>query len=466
MNAEALAARLADIVGISQLYGGSDVEERYCTDILRKSRSAPGFVVRPGCVAEVSEILRLAHAQHIPVTALGGNTGLVGGAIAEEGGILLSLERLNRVIEVDSLSMTATAEAGVSIEAVQNAVAAEGLILPLDLGSRGSATVGGAISTNAGGTRVLRWGMMRDMVLGLEAVLADGTIVSSLGKSLKDNAGYDWKHLLIGTEGTLGIITQAVLRLRPAPRSTQTALVATETVGDAARILRFLQGRLGGQLSSFELMWRNFYEFVTEAQLAKRPRPLPAEHGMFILIEALGDDEESDGLVFNRALEQLFAEGLLADAVIAQSDRQRQDLWAARDDLLEPMALLKPRYAFDVSMAISAMEQFVGEVEAKIHASLPEAIVMFYGHGGDGNLHVAVGAGMDDLRAEALIARAVYESVRGVAGSISAEHGIGRYKRPYISFTRSESELQLMRTIKRALDPAGILNPGKVIPDA
>lgn len=466
MNVEALAGRLADIVGPSQLFGAADVEERYCTDILRKSRSMPGFVVRPGCVAEVSEILRLANGLTIPVTALGGNTGLVGGAIAEEGGILLSLERLTRVNEVDGLSMTATVESGVSVEALQNAVGAEGLILPLDLGSRGSATIGGVISTNAGGTRVLRWGMMRDMVLGLQAVLADGTVVSSLGKSLKDNAGYDWKHLLIGTEGTLGIVTQAVLRLRPAPRSTQTALVATGTVGDAARILRYLQGRLGGQLSSFELMWRNFYEFVTEAQLAKRPRPLPAEHGMYILIETLGDDEESDGMIFNQGLEHLFDEGLLADAVIAQSDRQRQDLWAARDDLLEPMALLKPRFAFDVSMAISAMERFVADVEAEIRASLPEAIVMFYGHGGDGNLHVTVGPGTDDRQAESLVAQAVYESVGAVGGSVSAEHGIGRYKKAYISFTRSPTELQLMRTIKQALDPAGILNPGKVIPDA
>lgn len=464
MTHGSVAEEIARIVGPGQLFTGSDIDERYCTDILRKSRSTPGLVVRPSSTEELSRIVRVAACRRIPVTPLGGGTGLVGGAVADEGGILLSLERMNAV-EVDGAAMTIVAGAGATIEAVQQAAEREGLMLPLDLGARGSATVGGAISTNAGGTRVLRWGMMREMVLGVEAVLADGAVVSSLRHYLKDNAGYDWKHLLIGSEGTLGIVTSAVLRLWPAPRSVQTALLATRSVAEAAAILRFMQARLAGRLSSFELLWRNFYAFVSEAQLGKRPRPLPPDHGMYILVEALGDDEDGDQAIFSAALEQLLADGLIDDAVVAQSEQQRADLWAVREDLLEPMAQIKPRFAYDVSMALPLMEAFVDDAERRVSQELPGALLMFYGHGGDGNLHVAVGPGTNDVAAEAKSHAAVYGAVQAVGGSISAEHGIGRYKRGYISASRSPAELDVMRRMKSALDPLGILNPGKVIPD-
>ena len=464
MTTVELARELGGVLGPGNVASGTQIEERFRTDILRKSFSNPGVVVRPGSTKDVSTILRIASRTRTPVTALGGNTGLVGGALAEEGGILLSFERMRTIYEIDDMSMTITVDAGVTIEEVQTRADERGLLLPLDLGSRGSATVGGAIATNAGGTRVLRWGMMRDMVLGLEAVLADGTVVASLGKTLKDNAGYHWKQLLIGSEGTLGVITRAVLRLRPAPRSTQTALVATGSVEAAARVLRTLQGRLAGRLSSFELMWPEFYEFVSEAQLAKRPRPLPLGAGMYVLIEALGDDVAADETHFEAALEDLASQGLLEDAVVAQSSRQREDLWAARDDLLDAMALIRPRYAFDVSMAVSDMGRFVENTKQRIAAALVGAKLLFYGHGGDGNLHVAVGPVAGTPDADVLAASAVYEAVRSVGGSISAEHGIGRYKLPYIAFTRSPAELDLMRRLKLALDPLNILNRGKVVP--
>ena len=464
MTPETVAA-LVDALGASAVIEGEAIDERYRTDILRKSRSDPGVVVRPASTEEVAAVLRIASEAGLPVTALGGATGLVGGGIAEAGGILLSLERMNRVVEIDTVSMTVIAESGAVIETVQKATEEQGLLLPLDLGARGSATVGGTIATNAGGVRVLRWGMMRDMVLGLEAVLADGTIVSSMGKSLKDNAGYDWKQLMIGSEGTLGIVTRAVLRLRPNPRSAQTAMVAANDVEGVGTMLRFLQARLAGRLSSFELMWNNFYAFVTEGQRDKRPPPMPAGSGIYVLVEALGDDEDADAASFATALESLIEQGLVTDAVIAQSERQRQELWATRDDLIDVMAAIKPRYAFDVSMALSDMARFVEDTEERIEQALPGATLMFYGHGGDGNLHVVVGPG-DVAGGYDAANEAVYAATRAVGGSISAEHGIGTYKKAYIGHTRSAAELALMRRLKQALDPQNILNPGKVVPAA
>jgi len=459
-RAAALAA-LTELVGPSHAFVASDIDERYRTDLHRKAQCAPAIVVRPADTAQVSAVMRIASAVGLKVTALGGGTGLVGGGVGEDGGIVLSLERLANIVEIDAQSMTMTVDAGVIVEAAQAAADAQGLLLPLDLGARGSATIGGTIATNAGGTRVLRWGTMRDMVLGLEAVLADGTIVSSMVKSLKDNAGYDWKQLLIGSEGTLGIVTRALLRLRIAPRSSQTALLAADSVDDVARILRALEARLAGRLSSFELMWRDFYTFVTVAQ--GRALPMPADYPIYILAEALGDSEGADSDIFNAALHELIEQGLVRDAVIAQSARQRSDLWAIRDDLLEPMAQLKPRCSFDVSMALSDMARFVDLVRAGLAEALPGATVLLYGHGGDGNLHVTVGTNRF-AEGEKLASGVVYAATRAVGGSISAEHGIGRYKRAYIGFTRSPEELALMRAIKAAFDPADILNPGKVLP--
>ena len=454
---------LQSIVGCDGVVHGDAIEECYRTDILKKSRSDPGAVIRPRSTEEVAAVLRYAHSSATPVTPWGGGTGLVGGGLAAPGGILIDLARMNQIAEIDRVSSTVTVEAGAVLQNVQEAVEAEGFLLPLDLGSRGSATIGGVISTNAGGVRVLRWGMMRDMVLGLEAVLADGTIVATLGKSLKDNAGYDWKHLMIGSEGTLGIVTRAVLRLRPQPRSTQTALLATGSVEQVANILHKLQARLAGRLSSFELMWNDFYAFVSDAQREQRAPPMPSGSPIYILVEAMGDDATQDDAAFSSVLEQLFEAGLITDAVIAQSEKQRDGLWAVREDLIDVMAAISPRYAFDVSMALADMAAFVADAQMRVEAALPGATLMFYGHGGDGNLHVVVGPGNHPNSAE-MASDAVYTATRSVGGSISAEHGIGTYKLNYIGLSRSPAELDLMRTIKRALDPSNILNPGKVLP--
>jgi FAD/FMN-containing dehydrogenase len=459
----AIAQSLAAIVGAGNVFEGAGIEERYKVDIMAKYVSTPGFVVRPGSTAEVAAIVNLAIRANLSITPLGGRTGVVGGGIAKDGAIVLSLERMSRILEIDAASMTMTVEAGATLQSIHEAAEAQGLFMPLDLGARGTATIGGNMATNAGGNRVLRWGMMRDMVLGLEAVLANGSVVSSLTKALKDNAGYNWKQLFIGSEGTLGVITRAVLRLRPLPASSQTALIALKSFDDATTLLRKMDAALGGRLSSFELMWSDFYDYVSEAQLAKRARALPCGHALYALAESLGSEVEHDGELFANTLEQAMADGVATDAVIAQSDRERDNLWAVRDDLTEALRPLRPLIAYDVSMALVDMPRFRDETREQILRRLPKATTLYYGHAGDGNLHLVVGAGSgEDESAE--VDRMVYRIVEKYRGSVSGEHGIGKGKRQYIGLTRSAQELALMQAIKNALDPNNLMNPGKVLP--
>lgn len=456
---------LRNVVGSANVFSGEAVEDRYRTDVMRKYTSRPLCVVRPADTAQVAELVRIAQRAGVSITPLGGRTGVVGGGVSQDGGMVLSLERMRRILEVDSKSMTMTVEAGVPLQRAQEAAEAHGLILPLDLGARGSATIGGNIATNAGGVRVLRWGMARDMVLGLEAVLADGSVVSSLCKSLKDNAGYHWKDLLVGSEGTLGIITRAVLRLRPLPSSTQTALLALRGFDQVPLLLRRLEGRFAGQLSSFELMWNDLYEFSSTARLSARPAPLPAGSPLYALVETLGSDAARDLELFQAGLEEAQSSDLIEDAVIAQTERDRAHFWAIRDDLSELFRPLFPLAAFDISLALSDMPVFVERTRAAILGVFPQSRTFYYGHAGDGNLHLIVSLDADDPDAESKVDMSVYTCVKELGGSISAEHGVGTAKRNFIGFTRSPQELMLMRSIKHALDPNNILNPGKVLPD-
>ncbi|TVV76636.1 FAD-binding oxidoreductase [Sphingomonas solaris] len=460
---ETLAARLAAIVGDRHLHADEAIGEHYRIDVSRKYQSRPAFLLKPADTEEVAAIVRLASAEGVSITVVGGQTGTVGSAVPADGGIALSLERMNRIVEIDELSMTMTVEAGCILQLAHEAAEARGALLPLDLGARGSATIGGVIGTNAGGNRVLRWGMMRDMVIGLEAVLADGTIVSSLTKMLKDNAGYNWKHLLVGSEGTLGIVTRAVLRLRPLPTSRQTALVATDSFEDIIAVLRRMEVMVSGRLSSFELMWGDFYTAMSEALLVQRPRAMSAEHGFYALVEAMGGDEEADIAQFERALMALIEDGTIKDAVIAQSDSQREAIWAVREDLAPGLAPLRPFSSYDVSMGVADMPAFVEKARANMAAAYPDATMLFYGHAGDGNLHAIVSIGQMDKTIQHGFDTAVFGAVRDVGGSIAAEHGIGVSRAPFLKWTRSESELALMRTLKDAIDPKHILNPGKLL---
>lgn len=453
---------LSTIVGSRHVQEADSIPERYRTDITRKYSSSPAWLAKPGSTEEVASILREAAMASIAVTVVGGQTGLVGSAIASNGGLALSLERMNRILELDPLSMTMTVEAGCIVQLVQEAAEREGAFFPLDLGSRGSATIGGVIGTNAGGNRVVRWGMMRDMVIGLEAVLADGMTLSSLTKMIKDNAGYHWKNLMIGSEGTLGVVTKAVLRLRPLPTTRQTALIAAPCFRSMIAILRRLEISLSGQLSSFELMWEDFYAAMSEAQLPRRPRPMATGHGVYALVEAMGGNEAVDTELFNSALAALLEEGLVDDAVIANSVRERDALWALREDFDPLFAGLRPLLTYDVSMAITDMPAFIEEARMSLRKAFPDVSAFFYGHAGDGNLHAVVSVGHMDDDVQRSLDSAIYGAVRKFGGSISAEHGIGVSRRPYLAWTRSEAELALMKRLKNSLDPGDILNPGKL----
>ena len=458
---DAVRAALAAATGTKHVIAGDQANARYRTDVLKKYNAAPAFVVKAGSAAEVSAIVRIAAQHAMPVTVIGGQTGTSGGAIASDGGIALSLERMNRILDINPVAMSLTVEAGCILQTAQEAVEAKGAFLPLDLGSRGSATIGGAIGSNAGGNRVLRWGMMREMVTGLEVVLADGTIVSSLTGMIKDNAGYAWKQLMIGSEGTLGIVTRAVLRLRPEPLTEQTALVALSSFDKVIALLRELESAFSGQLSSFEAMWGDFYAAMTGARTA--PPPLPPGHAFYVLIERLGGDPEIDSDQFERVLMARLDAGLIDDAVIASSGRERDALWAVREDMTPGLARFRPFTVYDVSMALTAMPRFEMEVRRNVEGAFPGARMIFYGHAGDGNLHIVIHTGRDGAAHESAVDRLVYTAVRAVGGSIAAEHGVGISRIPFLGMTRSEAELGLMRRLKAALDPQGLLNPGKVL---
>jgi FAD/FMN-containing dehydrogenase len=435
-------------------------------DALAKARSAarplgaPIAVLMPNSTQQVATILRLCHGAHQPVVPWGGKTGLVDGGVAD-GALALSLERMNRIEEIDTLGATMTVEAGCVLQTVCEAADANGLFFPLDLGARGSATIGGNIATNAGGNRVIRYGMMRDMVLGLEAVLADGKVLSSLNRLIKNNAGYDLKHLFIGSEGTLGIVTRAVLRLRPRPVSQQTAFVAVDTFDRLPQLLRHIERLLGGTLSAFEVMWEDFYKLVTTCPAKGRP-PIPHGHPYYVLVEALGGDQVSDSARFERALTSALEGGHLVDAVIAKSQAERDQMWALRDDVIQ-LARNFPIFVFDVSLRISEMEGYIAGIRHALTARWPGSTLVVFGHLGDGNLHIIVGVGDAGAEARKAVEAIVYGALRARGGSVSAEHGIGLEKRPYLGWSRGGDEIALMRSLKQMLDPRNILNPGKIL---
>lgn len=418
-------------------------------------------IIRPTNTEEVSGVLKLCHAADQGVVTHGGLTGLVGGARAGKDDIALSLERMNGIEPVDKVNRTVTVDAGVPLQKIHEAAEDANLLFPLDLGARGSCTIGGNIATNAGGNSVIRYGMVRDQLLGVEAVLADGTIISSLSSVIKNNTGYDLKQLFIGSEGTLGIVTRAVLRLRPLPRSCNTALVAIEKFDQLGRFLNDMDAGLGGTLSAFEVMWNDFYRSIV-GDGSKHGQPLGSDHGFYVLLESTGGHEESDKVRFEGALEEAFESGLIVDAVIAQSKQQREDLWAIRDDIEGLAQILMFPIVFDISLGIPQMDKYVDEVRQQLTDRWPDSLMVVFGHLGDGNIHLGITVGGHEPDEVHAVETIVYEALGRRQGVISAEHGIGLDKREYLKHSRSTDEIALMKTLKTALDPKGILNPGKI----
>lgn len=429
-----------------------------------KERQFPGAepiaLVRPRTTDEVSNILRICHEQGQAVVPQGGMTGLVEGTQSNNKEVAISLERMNQVEEIDVQSRTMTVQAGVLLQTAQEAAANENMLFPLDLGARGSATVGGNLSTNAGGNRVIRYGMMREQVLGLEAVLADGTVISSMNKIIKNNTGYDIKHLFIGAEGTLGVVTRLVLRLRPMPASQDMAFVALNDFTDVTAFLNHIDTALGGTLSAFEVMWQDYYKLVTTPPAEGKP-PLSQDHNYYILLEAMGGDPSRDNERFVAVLGDCLENGMIVDAVIAQSQAERDAMWAIRDDVAQVMQNW-PIFTFDVSVSLDKMESYVDELQANLKAKWPDNTCMIFGHLGDGNLHVIVGVGDASPETKQAVEESVYQGLIPRGGSVSAEHGIGLQKKRYLSWSRSQDEIAVMQLVKKALDPKDILNPGKI----
>ena len=453
---------LRNRLGADKVLAGGPIDIRYRVDFSHENACAPRAVLRPASTEDVSAILRECHRARQRVVIQGGLTGLAGGATPQDGEIAISLERLTGIEEIDRAAQTMTVRAGTPLQAVQQAAAEAGYLFPLDLGARGSCTIGGNIATNAGGNQVIRFGMMRNLVLGLEAVLADGSVVSSMNKMLKNNAGYDLKQLFIGSEGTLGVVTRAVLRLWPKLPSKVTALCALRGFDDAVALLHTLQARLGGSLSAFEAMWAGYFHYVLEHMPALRS-PFEERHAIYALIEIEGTDHPADTARLEAVLGESLESGAVADAVLAQSAREAKSLWAIRDGIGDVTPTLQPLLAFDVSLPVDAMASFLDTVDAEF-ARFPDPVTnLVFGHIGDSNLHLAVtthrARGLNEL------CDVVYEAVGRHAGSISAEHGVGTLRRDYLHHSRSAAEIEVMRRLKAALDPHGILNAGRVMSD-
>jgi FAD/FMN-containing dehydrogenase len=437
----------------------ADVLDKHACDWSKIDPHRPLAVLRPRTIRDVSAALQVCNRAGIAVVPQGGLTGLAGGATPRAGQVVLSLERLRGVEEIDRDNATMTVLAGTPLETAQKAAEDAGLYLALDIGSRGSCQVGGNIATNAGGNHVIRYGMARAQVLGLETVLADGTILTALTKVMKNNAGYDLNQLFIGSEGTLGVVTRVVLRLHARPRSKSTALVATAGYDATVQLLRRLQTALG-EVSAFEAMWPGFYRYVTDHPVTG-VKPMTDRHPFYALTEFQGSEPERDGARLAEALAATVEAGEALDALIAQSDREARSFWKIREG--EALDLLPYLINFDVSAPTAQLGTLAERLTTGLSARWPEGRFFVYGHIGDGNIHLSAWAGgtMESVAHE--MDEIVYGEVRRIGGSISAEHGIGTLKRAYLGHSRSPAEIEVMRRIKAALDPKGILNPGKVI---
>jgi FAD/FMN-containing dehydrogenase len=465
-----LADRLKERLGADAVLTASADTAPYLTDHRGLYRGRAAAVVMPRTTEQISTLLSWCQKERVGVVPQGGNTGYCGGATPDESGeqIVLALGRLNRIRSVDALNYSLVAEAGCVLANVQRAAEEAERFFPLSLGSQGSCQIGGNLSTNAGGTSVLRYGMMRDLVLGLEVVLADGRVLSSLGSLRKDNTGYDIKSLFLGAEGTLGVITAASLKLFPRIRSTATAFAAVASVQAAVDLLSTLREQSGDRVSSFELIPRIAVDLTTR-HIPAVSDPLGERHDWYVLCE-LTSPRASEDLtdVLEQALAAALERGLVLDATLAQSERERAAFWHLREHIPEAQRRDGASLKHDIALPVAALPRFVERASAWIEAHVPQGRLVAYGHVGDGNLHFNLNQlpGTDArefLASGPAVQRAIHDLVQEFGGSFSAEHGIGQLKIAELERYGSAVELDLMRAVKQALDPHGILNPGKVL---
>ena len=410
---------------------------------------------------QVSSILKICNSNNQEVIIHGGLTNLVGSTKSNKSQVVLSLEKMNSIIEIDEKGKTLTCESGVIIEDIINAARTKNLLLPLNFGARGSAQIGGAVSTNAGGLRVFKYGMTRNLVLGLEAVLPDGTIISSLKKLMKDNSGYDLKQFFIGSEGTLGIVTKVVLRLYQHPKTRYTALAVTNDYEKVLNLLNFMEEKISKNLTAFELLWNDTYkQMVSDKTIYNKY--VPDNYKYYVFIEYMGGDFDNDYNTFEKVVIESIDKGIVEDAVVGRDEKEQLNIWGIREDV----AVLAEEKKFDQQFDISIPVAQIGEVIDKTIEELKDCdgvkTIFPFGHVADGNIHFIIGKDSDDDNLKSKINDIIYTNTEAVEGSISAEHGIGIDKKQYLIKSRSRDEIELMKIIKKSIDPKNILNPGRV----
>ncbi len=464
-----LEATLRGIVGTAHVLKGGDLPA-YEVDWRKRWHGRARAVVRPGSPEEVAAVVRACAAHGVSIVPQGGNTGLVGASVPDDSGtqVVMHLGRLNRVREIDAANLTMTVESGCLLQAVQEAAAAQRLLFPLSLAAEGSCTIGGNLATNAGGTQVVRYGNARELCLGLEVVTADGELWNGLSGLRKDNTGYDLRDLFIGSEGTLGIITAATLKLYPQPGTVSTALATLDWLDAAVEFLGLAQARLGASLTGFEVMNRFSMDLVRR-HFPQLQQPLPSAAWTVLLEQSANDRPEDAAQRFEDLLALAFERGLIADAAVAASLEQSKTMWHLRESIPLAQSLEGLNIKHDISVPISRIPAFVRATDEALERAVPGVRLVDFGHLGDGNLHYNVqapeGEAADRFLAEreAEVNRIVYDAVMAHGGSISAEHGIGALKREELAQRKSPVALKMMRAIKQALDPHGRMNPGRVV---
>jgi FAD/FMN-containing dehydrogenase len=462
MKENSIIRLFIEVLDNSSVLVGESLKSRFYhiwkTDIQLESLC----LLLPRTTDEVSSIVKICNDNNQEIIIHGGLTNLVGSTISNKTQVVISLEKMNRVIEVDESAKTITCESGVIIEDIINTVKDKNLLLPLNFGARGSAQIGGAVSTNAGGLRVFKYGMTRNLVLGIEAVLPDGTIISSLKKLMKDNSGYDLKQLFIGSEGTLGIVTKVVLRLYRLPKTRYTSLAVSNNYQDVLNLLKIMEDEISSSLTGYELLWNNTYkQMVSDTTLYNKY--LPDNYKYYVFIEYMGGDFENDYNLFESIILECIDKGVIDDAVIGKDDKEQVNIWGIREDV----AVLADERKFDQQFDISIPVPLIGEIIDKISKELKDCegvkTIFPFGHVADGNIHFIIGKDSDDNDLKSKINDIIYNNTQQVNGSISAEHGIGIDKKKYLIKSRSEDEIELMRLLKKSIDPKNILNPGRVI---
>ena len=453
---ELILEKLIPIVG-SKGWKTPNIENaKYVHDITNFKNGKPSIILLPKSTQEVIKIMQICNDFCWPVLVQGGMTGLVQGSVPFDNEVILSLERMNSISNFDRVSQSATVETGVTLEKFQKFLEEEGFFFPLDLGSKGSCFLGGNLATNAGGTRVIKYGMMRDLTLGIEVVLADGTLISNLHNLVKDNSGYDLKQIFIGSEGTLGVITKATLKFYHEPKTQNVAFCGVDSLDELLNLLISCKKELGSDLSAFEVLWKSTYEFIISSTSIKAP--LPTKYNYYVLIETLGNKPAIDDKWFSETLSKFLSKKIIKDAIISSSQKDIKNLWNVRNNTSTAFKTIPLRMNFDISVNLNLIQKFVAQLEKEILAFKEVKDILFFGHLGDNNLHAVVIC--HELKEK--IKKIFYKIVGEYNGSISAEHGIGLEKKAYLHLSRSKQEIKLMKDLKGRFDPQNILNRNRI----